>query len=140
MNILQRKRFKFRNSFRIFVNGNMACLFKSKLLLPGTPDEEFKVQEVADKLKLQLKKLELIRLLSDQMLKRNRLGREIRTRGIKGNIRSIYSSEYNLSLFDLLKSYSSIIMTKDFQTMNIPKLPVFTTEDGIKTIKNFLVN
>ena len=29
-------------------------------------------------------------------------------------------------------------MTKDFQTMNIPKLPVFTTEDGIKTIKQFL--
>ena len=111
---------------------------KSKLLLPGTPEEEFKVQEVAEKLKLQLKKLELIRLLSEQMLKRNRLGREIRTRGIKGYIRSIYSSEYNVSLFELLKSYSSIVMTKDFQTMSIPKLPVFTTEDGIKTIKQFL--
>ena len=111
---------------------------KSKLLLPGTAEEEFKVQEVAEKLKLQLKKLELIRLLSEQMLKRNRLGREIRTRGIKGNIRSIYSSEYNVSLFELLKSYSSVVMTKDFQTMNIPKLPVFTTEDGIKTIKQFL--
>ena len=111
---------------------------KSKLLLPGTPEEEFKVQEVAEKLKLQLKKLELIRLLSEQMLKRNRLGREIRSRGIKGNIRSIYSSEYNVSLFLLLKSYSSIIMTKDFQSMSIPKLAVFTTEDGIKTIKQFL--
>ena len=111
---------------------------KSKLLLPGTPEEEFKVQEVAEKLKLQLKKLELIRLLSEQMLKRNRLGREIRARGIKGNIRSIYSSEYNVTLFELLKSYSSVVMTKDFQTMNIPKLPVFTTEDGIKTIKQFL--
>ena len=110
---------------------------KSKLLLPGTPEEEFRLQEVADKLKLQLKKLELIRLLSEQMLKRKRLGKEIRTRGMKGNIKSIYSTEYNLSLFELLKSYSSIIMTKDFQTMNIPKLPVFTTEDGIKTIKNF---
>ena len=110
---------------------------KSKLLLPGTPDEEFKVQEVADRLKLQLKKLELIRLLSDQMLKRKRLGREIRTRGIKGNIRSIYSSEYRLNLFELLKAYSSILMTKDFQKMNIPKLPVFTTEDGIKTIEDF---
>ena len=110
---------------------------KSKLLLPETPEEEFKVQEVADKLKLQLKKLELIRLLSDQMLKRKRLGREIRTRGIKGNIRSIYSSEYNLTMFELLKSYSSIIMTKDFQRMNIPKLPVFTTEDAIKTIREF---
>ena len=111
---------------------------KSKLLLPGTPEEEFKVQEVAEKLKLQLKKLELIRLLSEQMLKRNRLGREIRTRGIKGNIKSIYSSEYNVSLFELLKSYSSVVMTKDFQTINIPKLPVFTAEDGIKTIKQFL--
>jgi segregation and condensation protein A len=110
---------------------------KSKLLLPGNPEEEFKVLEVAEQLKLQLKKLELIRLLSDQMLKRKRLGREIRLRGIKGNIRSIYSTEYKLSLYELLKTYSGIIMTKDFQTMNIPKLPVFTTEDGIKRIKEF---
>ena len=28
-------------------------------------------------------------------------------------------------------------MTKDFQKINIPKLPVFTTEDGINRIKNF---
>jgi segregation and condensation protein A len=110
---------------------------KSKLLLPGNPDEEFKVLEVANQLKLQLKKLELIRLLSDQMLRRKRLGREIRLRGIKGNIRSIYSTEYKLNLYELLKTYSSIIMTKDFQRMNIPKLPVFTTEDGIKRIKEF---
>ena len=110
---------------------------KSKLLLPGDPEEEFKVLEVAEKLKLQLKKLELIRLLSDQMLKRKRLGREIRLRGIKGSIRSIYSTEYKLNLYELLKCYSSIIMTKDFQRMNIPKLPVFTTEDGIKRIREF---
>ncbi len=110
---------------------------KSKLLLPGTPDEEFKVHEVAEKLKLQLKKLELIRLLSDQMLKRKRLGREIRTRGLRTGITPIYNSEYKLNLFDLLKTYSLIITTKDFQKMNIPRLPVFTTEEGIKTIKNF---
>ena len=70
---------------------------KSKLLLPGTPEEEFKVQEVAEKLKLQLKKLELIRLLSEQMLKRKRLGREIRTRGMRAGIRPIY----NLSLIHI---------------------------------------
>ena len=110
---------------------------KSKLLLPGTPEEEFKVLEVAEKLKLQLKKLELIRLLSDQMLKRKRLGKEIRTRGSKLGISAIYNSDYKINLFDLLKTYSSILMTKDFQKMNIPKLPVFTTEEGIKTIKDF---
>ena len=113
---------------------------KSKLLLPGNPDEEFKVLEVAEQLKLQLKKLELIRLLSDQMLKRKRLGKDIYMRGIRGNIRSIYSKEYKLTLYELIKSYSSIIMTKDFHRMNIPKLPVFTTEDGIKRIKEFFGN
>ena len=110
---------------------------KSKLLLPGTPEEEFKVQEVAEKLKLQLKKLELIRLLSEQMLKRKRLGREIRTRGVRAGIRPIYNSEIKVNLFELLKTYSTIIMTKDFQRINIPKLPVFTTEEGIKTIRDF---
>jgi segregation and condensation protein A len=74
------------------------------------------------------------------MLKRKRLGKDIYMRGIRGNIRSIYSSEYKLTLYELLKSYSSIIMTKDFHRMNIPKLPVFTTEDGIKRIKEFFGN
>ena len=113
---------------------------KSKLLLPESDEEEFKVLEVAEKLKLQLKKLELIRLLSDQMLKRKRLGRDVFMRGMKGKIRSIYNSKYSLTLYELLKTYSSFIMKKDFQKINIHKLPVLTTEDGIKRIKEFFGN
>ena len=67
------------------------------------------------------------------MLKKKRLGRDVFMRGIKGNIRSIYNTKYSLTLYELLKSYSSSIMTKDFQTINIPKLPVFSTENGIKS-------
>ncbi len=111
---------------------------KSKLLLPESEEEDFKANEVAEKLKLQLKKLELIRLLSDQMLKKKRLGKDIFLRGMKGSIRSINSYKYSLSLFEILKTYASIIMTKEFQKINIPKLPVFTTEDGIKIIKDYL--
>ena len=110
---------------------------KSKLLLPESDDEEFKALEVAEKLKLQLKKLELIRLLSDQMLKRKRLGKDIFMRGIRGNIKSIYSTKYSLNLFEIFKTYSSILMSRDFQKVNIPRLPVFTTEEGIKRIKEF---
>ncbi len=110
---------------------------KSKLLLPETDEEEFKALEVAEKLKLQLKKLELIRLLSDQMLKRKRLGKDIFMRGIRGKIKSIYSEKYSLTMFEILKSYSTVIVSREFQKMNIPKLPVFTTEHGIKRIKEF---
>ena len=113
---------------------------KSKLLLPESDEEEFKALEVAEKLKLQLKKLELIRLLSDQMLKRKRLGKDVFMRGMKGGIKSIYNNTYSITLYELLKTYASIIMTKDFQRINIPRLPVFTTEDGIKVIKKFIGN
>ena len=110
---------------------------KSKLLLPEMEEDEFKVSEVAEKLKLQLKKLELIRILSDQMLKRKRLGINIFTRGTKGGIRSIYSSNYSVTLYEILKSYANSVMKKDFMRINIPRLPVLTTEEGIKIIRTF---
>ena len=111
---------------------------KSKLLLPEDETDDFKAFEVAEKLKLQLKKLELIRILSDQMLKKKRLGVHIFTRGMKGGIRSINTPIYDVTLYELLKTYSNMQMQKTFQTINIPKLPVFTTEEAIKQIKENL--
>ena len=108
---------------------------KSKLLLPEDDEDDFKALEVAEKLKLQLKKLELIRILSDQILQKKRLGVHIFTRGMKGGIRSINTPIYDVSLYELLKTYSSLQMQKTFQNISIPKLPVFTTEEGIKEIK-----
>ena len=113
---------------------------KSKLLLPESDDDDFKALEVANRLKLQLKKLELIRLLSDQLLKRKRIGRDIFFRGIKGGIKSIYTPIYDVNLYEILKTYALIKMQKSFQTVNIPKLPVLTTEEGIKQINNNLEN
>ena len=111
---------------------------KSKLLLPEDEDDDFKALEVAEKLKLQLKKLELIRILSDQMLKKNRLGVHIFSRGMKGGIRSINTPVLDVSLYELLKTYSNIQMQKTFHNISIPKLPVLTTEEGIKQIKKNL--
>tara|TARA_Y100001960_G_C14209466_1_gene603588 strand:- start:89 stop:628 length:540 start_codon:yes stop_codon:yes gene_type:complete len=109
---------------------------KSKLLLPDDEEEDFKASEVAEKLKLQLKKLELIRLLSDQLLKKKRLGRDIYMRGMSGGIRTTNNSNYSVTLYELLKSYSSHVMKKNFLSINIPKLPVCTTENGIDIIKS----
>ena len=113
---------------------------KSKLLLPEDDEDNFKALEVAEKLKLQLKKLELIRLLSDQLINKERIGINIFYRGMKGGIKSINTPIYKVSLYELLKTYSAIKMQKAFQTINIPKLPVFTTEAGLKQIRNNLQN
>ena len=72
------------------------------------------------------------------MLQKKRLGVHIFTRGMKGGIRSINTPVYDVSLYELLKSYADIQMQKTFQNISIPKLPVLTTEEGIKQIKNNL--
>ena len=57
---------------------------------------------------------------------------------MKGGIRSINTPVYNVPLYELLKCYANIQMQKTFQNISIPKLPVLTTEEGIKLIKNNL--
>ena len=111
---------------------------KSKLLLPEDEDDDFKAIEVAEKLKLQLKKLELIRLLSDQLLQKKRIGIDVFYRGMKGGIRSINTPIYDINLYELLKTYAIINSQRFFRTVNIPKLPVLSTEEGVKYIKNNL--
>tara|TARA_B100000214_G_C23849088_1_gene572478 strand:+ start:157 stop:918 length:762 start_codon:yes stop_codon:yes gene_type:complete len=122
-------------AFEYLIMATWLAYLKSKLLLPEDEDDNFKASEIAEKLKLQLKKLELIRLLSDQLLKRDRIGKNIFYRGMKGGIRSINNPVYNVTLYELLKSYSNIKAQSMYQEINIPKLPVMTTQEGIKQIK-----
>ena len=136
--IKEHKNLNLETASEYLLMATWMAYLKSKLLLPEEEEDDFKALEVAEKLKLQLKKLELIRILSDQMLQKKRLGVHIFTRGMKGGIRSINTPVYDISLYELLKTYSNIQMVKTFQNISIPKLPVFTTEEGIKQIRNNL--
>ena len=133
------KNFKDKNldlAFEYLLMATWLTYLKSRLLLPEEDDDNFKASEIALKLKIQLKKLELIRLLSDELLKRKRVGRDIFYRGTKGGIRSIKNPVYKVTLYELLKTYSLVKTQSIFQKINIPKLPVMTTQEGIKQIKD----
>tara|TARA_B100001996_G_C18639581_1_gene585099 strand:+ start:404 stop:1171 length:768 start_codon:yes stop_codon:yes gene_type:complete len=132
------KNFKEKNldiAFEYLLMATWLIYLKSKLLLPEDEEDNFKASEIAEKLKLQLKKLELIRMLSDELLKKKRIGRDIFYRGTKGGIRSIQNPIYKVTLYELLKTYSTVKTQFIFQKINIPKLPVMTTQEGIKRIK-----
>ncbi len=132
------KKFDDKNldiAFEYLLMATWLTYLKSKLLLPEDEDDTFKANEVAEKLKLQLKKLELIRLLSDQLLKKERIGKDLFYRGTKGGIRSIHNPVYKVTLYELLKTYSEMKTQSSFQKIDIPKLPVMTTQEGIKQIK-----
>ena len=59
---------------------------------------------------------------------------------MKGGIKSINTPIYKVSLYELLKTYATIKMQKAFQTINIPRLPLLTTQEGVKQIKNNFTN
>ena len=52
------------------------------------------------------------------------------------SIKTSVNSNYSVSLYELLKSYSNHVMKKNFLSINIPKLPVFTTDQGIDILKS----
>ena len=52
------------------VMASWLAYLKSRLLLPDDYDDDFSALEMAEKLKLQLRKLEMIRLLSGQLMKK----------------------------------------------------------------------
>ena len=96
------KKYESKNldlAFEYLLMATWLTYLKSKLLLPEDEEENFKATEIAEKLKIQLKKLELIRLLSDQLLKKERIGRDLFYRGSKGGIRSIYNPVYKVTLY-----------------------------------------
>jgi len=56
--------------------------------------------------------------------------------GVRRNV----NSKYSVSLYELLKSYSNHVMKKNFLSINIPKLPLCSTEQAIEVIKKNLQN
>ncbi len=107
---------------------------KSRLLLPEDFDDDFSAIKMAEKLKLQLRKLESIRLLSDQLMSRPKLGYEVFMRAMREGIKPINKSEYHVSLYELIKSYADYKRKENFSSINIKKLPVYTMEEAIKMI------
>ena len=107
---------------------------KSRLLLPEDDDDEFSASQMAEKLKLQLRKLEMIRLLSDQLMTKKQMGVDIFYRGIRERIRTKNMPQYSVSLYELIKSYADFKRRKNFSTMNISKLQTYTMEEAIKKI------
>ena len=107
---------------------------KSRLLLTEDDDDEFSASQMAEKLKLQLRKLEMIRLLSDQLMTKKQMGVDIFYRGIRERIRTKNTPQYSVSLYELIKSYADFKRRKNFSTMNISKLQTYTMEEAIKKI------
>lgn len=81
---------------------------KSRLLLPApSPDEEPSGEEMAAALAFRLRRLEAMRDAAAKLVNRDRLGREVFSRGMPEPVEVIQHSDYAATLYDLLTAYAS---------------------------------
>ncbi len=122
------------------VMASWLAYLKSKLLLPEQEkDGEPSAEELAERLTLQLQRLEAIRIAATRLMSRDRLGADVFSRGAPEGVRVIKTPRYADTLIDLLKAYS-VQRTKKIVHSNyeIHKLQIFAIEDARHRLERML--
>ena len=105
---------------------------KSRLLLPApeTTGEEPSGEELAARLAFQLQRLEAVRAVAARLMARDRLGRDIFSRGTPEGIRIVKTPHYEAKIYDLLKAYADQRVRKGVTSIRIERAPVVRIEDA----------
>ena len=112
---------------------------KSNLLLPREESgEELSAEQMAERLKFQLKKLEAIRQVSEKLMNLPVLGTNFFNRGMPEGIRLIRTPEYYLGLYDLLKSYANQRYKSAYSSITIERPPVYAMEDALARLQRMV--
>jgi segregation and condensation protein A len=113
---------------------------KSKLLLPEPESEgEPSAEELAERLTLQLQRLEAIRMAATRLMSRDRLGSDVFLRGAPEGIRVIKTPRYADTLLDLLKAYAAQRVKKiAHSNYELQRLAIFAIEDARHRLEKML--
>ena len=122
------------------VMASWLAFLKSKLLLPEQEkDGEPSAEELAERLTLQLQRLEAIRIAATRLMSRDRLGTEVFLRGSPEGIRVIKSPKYSDTLLDLLKAYSTQRVKKiAHSSYELHRMPILAIEKARNRLERML--
>jgi segregation and condensation protein A len=121
------------------VMGAWLAFLKSKILLPvDIKDDLDTAQEMSELLELQLRRLEAIQKVSKLLFKKYQLGVHFFKRGNPETFNINQKFLYNLSLFDLIKSYGQIISNDNSSSITIATSRLYAVEDAVKNLKNLI--
>lgn len=135
----QAKRLELDLAADYLVMAAWLAFLKSKLLLPPPETEEGPSgAEMAARLAFQLQRLEAMRLASQQIFARKRLGMQVFSRGAPEGIRIIKTSAYHGTLFELLKSYSTQRLKQDTPGWEPVRLPIMSIEMARHRLESML--
>lgn len=113
---------------------------KSRLLLPSVEEdgEQLSAAEMAERLAFQLQRLEAMRKIGRSLMERPRLNRDFFARGAPEAVEVVNHSVYDLSLFELLKSYGEFRTRENITSLRIDPTELFSTEAALDRLRSLL--
>ncbi|MEC7491123.1 MAG: ScpA family protein [Pseudomonadota bacterium] len=112
---------------------------KSRLLLPDAKgDDEINGPELAEGLTFQLRRLASMRDAGDKLLVRPRLGRDVYARGAPEGMEVIRTTVYEVTLYELLKSYADNRRRVTASQLTIEPSQLFSLNDALERIQNMI--
>ena len=111
---------------------------KSRLLLPKDEiEEEYTPEELEEALRFQLLRLEAIQKVSKNLYGKSLINRDTFYGGIDEGVKIKYDITYKSNLYDILKTYSSLLIKKDsIQSLTIASSELYSVDQAIQRLKN----
>lgn len=113
---------------------------KSRLLLPSVEEdgEQLSAAELAERLAFQLQRLEAMRKIGRALMDRPRLNRDFFARGAPEPVEVVNHPVYELTLFELLKSYGEFRTRENITSLRIDPTELFSTEAALDRLRSLL--
>ena len=121
------------------VMGAWLAFLKSKLLLPDDKIENsYTAEEMSELLEFQIKRLEGIQKVSKLLFKKHQLGTHFFKRGDPQFFNNNNKVHYELSLYDLIKTYGKIVTKDNNKSITVAETKFYSVEDAINRLKSFV--
>ena len=121
------------------VMGAWLAFLKSKLLLPDDKIENsYTAEEMSELLEFQIKRLEGIQKVSKLLFKKHQLGTHFFKRGNPEYFNVNNSINYELNLYNLIKTYGKIVTKDNNKSVTIAESKLYSVEDAINSLKSLV--
>jgi len=113
---------------------------KSRLLIPQEDKKQAEpsAQDLADALQFQLRRLEAMRKVTADLFNLPRLGFNVFGRGEPEGLKIEYIAKYEMTLYDLLKSYGDIKVRQSNSVYKLNPVKLFSLEEAIDRMETML--
>ncbi len=110
---------------------------KSRLLLPKEENnEDYSAEDLEKALRYQLQRLEFFQKISKELYSRPIVNRDVFYGGSTEGLKVKYNITYTSNLFDLLKSYSQVLKSKDqIKHLTIEYSELYSVDQAVKRLR-----